>query len=358
MVDDFIIWGVELLTKSYPKPCVVVEKEIEEILSSWDPEVPSSTGDFSARLECLFKKCNEGTAFWEVTPWNDAAKVLKSSLRCCAFSSEDKAPCDPTSPNKWCLGEDKFIISFQDHILARIESHAKLVGSVLLGSATEIRTQLENKMTEIWRLIRNQNDNDPQFARLMFDVLISHGCIDLSSQMDPKQEAAIVVSRGDLGDFWMGRLYNGEKTAINTLGQYSHYYMEVQISIAHEWYVSLKLKHQNIHRLHGVIMFRDQYLGMVSEWTENGNLHEYLRKYPGIDRYQLCVQVASGLNYMHSSGYVHGNLKATNVLVSSDGVAKLSGYFYFSGVTSGLVLSESSNLRSGPLRWMVCDMIQ
>ncbi|KEP55469.1 tyrosine kinase catalytic domain protein [Rhizoctonia solani 123E] len=275
ILDILSIWGVELLTKSSPKPCVVIEKEIEEILSSWDPEVPSSTGDFSARLECLFKKCNEGTAFWEVTPWNDAAKVLKSSLQCCALFPKDKVPCDPTSRNEWRLGENKFIISFQDHILARIESHAKLVDSVLLGSATEIRTQLEHKMTEIWRLIRNQNDGDPQFARSVFDRL-----------------------------------------------------------------------------------FRDQYLGMVSEWIEKGNLHEYLRKYPGVDRYQLCVQVASGLNYMHSLDCVHGNLKATNVLVSSDGVAKLSGYFLdFSGVTSSLVLSESSNWRWRSLRWMAPELL-
>jgi hypothetical protein len=39
-------------------------------------------------------------------------------------------------------------------------------------------------------------------------------------------------------------------------------------------------------------MFKDQYLGMVSEWMENGNLHEYLRKYPDSDRYQLVSFVS------------------------------------------------------------------
>ncbi|CAE6442315.1 unnamed protein product [Rhizoctonia solani] len=117
------------------------------------------------------------------------------------------------------------------------------------------------------------------------------------------------------------------------------------------------MKHPNVHRLQGVIMFRDQYLGMVSEWMDNGNLHEYLRKQPGADRYQLCVHVASGLQYMHSRNTVHGDLKALNVLVSSDGVAKLSDFdFSIMSEASTLVFSESSNSRLGSLRWTAPEM--
>ncbi|EUC56349.1 tyrosine kinase domain protein [Rhizoctonia solani AG-3 Rhs1AP] len=61
------------------------------------------------------------------------------------------------------------------------------------------------------------------------------------------------------------------------------------------------MEHRNIHQLMGVIVFKDQYLGMVSEWMENGHLHKYLRNHPDADRYQLCIDVASGLEYMHSN---------------------------------------------------------
>ena len=89
---------------------------------------------------------------------------------------------------------------------------------------------------------------------------------------------------------------------------------------ARELYYWSRMEHKNIHKLMGVILFKDEYLGMVSEWMENGNLHNYLRKHPGADRYQLvsspdkaallvlitgqCIDVASGLEYMHGQSTV------------------------------------------------------
>ncbi|CAE6411214.1 unnamed protein product [Rhizoctonia solani] len=105
-------------------------------------------------------------------------------------------------------------------------------------------------------------------------------------------------------------------------------------------------------------MFKDQYLGMVSEWMENGNLHEYLRKHPSADCYQLCIDLASGLEYMHSQSMVHGDVKATNVLVSSDGVARLSDFDFsvISGVSS-LVFTQTSNTRAGSIRWTAPEIL-
>ncbi|CAE6508010.1 unnamed protein product [Rhizoctonia solani] len=118
------------------------------------------------------------------------------------------------------------------------------------------------------------------------------------------------------------------------------------------------MNHPNIHRLQGVIMLRDQYLGMVSEWMNNGNLHEYLRKHPDAVRFKLCVDIVLGLEYMHSTNTVHGDLKAANVLVSSDGVAKLSDFdFSVMSEMTSLVFSESSNWRTGSLRWMAPELL-
>ncbi|KEP45084.1 tyrosine kinase catalytic domain protein [Rhizoctonia solani 123E] len=118
------------------------------------------------------------------------------------------------------------------------------------------------------------------------------------------------------------------------------------------------MKHRNIHRLMGVIMFKDQYLGMVSEWMENGNLREYLRTHPDAHRYQLCIDVASGLEYMHARNMVHGDVKALNVLVSPEGIAMLSDFdFSVMSEASGLMFTASSNSRSGSIRWVAPEML-
>ncbi|CAE7081054.1 unnamed protein product [Rhizoctonia solani] len=137
-------------------------------------------------------------------------------------------------------------------------------------------------------------------AQQMFDLLRNAGCVDLSSQMDPRQEAVMTSSGGGFGDIWQGRLNNEAKVTIKVwrtdpVGQCDHTTLE---RAAHELFDLSRIDHLNIHLLQGVIMFKDHYLGMVSEWMDNGNIYEYLAKCPYADRYQLVLRpnrVRSGL---------------------------------------------------------------
>ncbi|CAE6337500.1 unnamed protein product [Rhizoctonia solani] len=158
--------------------------------------------------------------------------------------------------------------------------------------------------------VQSQIISNEMSTQQIFDCLTASGCIDLSSKMDPKQETAMIVSGGGFGDIWKGQLHNGGKVAIkawrtNAMGNCDYKTLK---RAARELYCWSKMDHPNIHRLQGIIMLREQYLGMVSEWMDNGNLHEYLRKYPDVCRFEL-VCLAS-LEYMHSADTVHGDLKA------------------------------------------------
>jgi hypothetical protein len=53
-----------------------------------------------------------------------------------------------------------------------------------------------------------------------------------------------------------------------------------------ELYTWSKAKHENVQELLGVVLFQGR-LGMVSPWMEHGNMQEYIRKYPQVDRRQL-----------------------------------------------------------------------
>ncbi|CAE7226338.1 unnamed protein product [Rhizoctonia solani] len=190
----------------------------------------------------------------------------------------------------------------------------------------------------------------------IFECLRRAGCVDMSSQMDSRQETAMIASGGGFGDIWKGKLHDGNTVAIKAwrTDAFEPCGYKTIKRAARELFLWSRMDHPHIHRLQGVILFRDQYLGMVSEWMDNGNLHQYLRRYPNADRYELCTHIASGLEYMHARSTVHGDLKALNVLVSSDGIAMLSD-FDFSVLleASSLAFSASSNSRPGTIRWAV-----
>ncbi|KAH7923281.1 kinase-like protein, partial [Leucogyrophana mollusca] len=59
---------------------------------------------------------------------------------------------------------------------------------------------------------------------------------------------------------------------------------------------------------------------LVSPWMDNGNLPRYLKENPKTNRLQLMLDVALGLEYLHSfrPPVVHGDLKGLNILITSD----------------------------------------
>ncbi|CAE7120009.1 unnamed protein product, partial [Rhizoctonia solani] len=194
----------------------------------------------------------------------------------------------------------------------------------------------------------------------IFECLCRAGCTDLSSQMDTRQESAMIASGGGFGDIWKGEMHSGEKVAIKAWRTTALELCEYKTlkRAARELHLWSRMDHPHIHRLQGVILFRDQYLGMVSEWMNNGNLHDYLLKHPGANRFELCIHVASGLEYMHSCSIVHGDLKAVNVLVSSEGIARISDFdFSIMSEASGLIFTTTSQNRAGSVRWVAPEML-
>ncbi|KAG8923744.1 hypothetical protein FRC01_012400 [Tulasnella sp. 417] len=58
---------------------------------------------------------------------------------------------------------------------------------------------------------------------------------------------------------------------------------------------------------------------LAFHWYKNGNISQYLKTHPDVDRLLLLVQVASGLKFLHSQSIVHGAIKPTNVIVADGG---------------------------------------
>ena len=88
----------------------------------------------------------------------------------------------------------------------------------------------------------------------------------------------------------------------------------------------------------------------LTEYLENTKEPLYVNQ-----EIDLCNDMAQGIAYLHSQSLVHGNLHGNNVLISSDGHAKIADYLcslIFSNVTmdtsSGYVAPEIVQSKAAP----------
>ncbi|KAG8688616.1 hypothetical protein FRC11_005138 [Ceratobasidium sp. 423] len=187
-----------------------------------------------------------------------------------------------------------------------------------------------------------------------------HGCLDLTPLIDPLGFSSSAVAEGGFGDVWTGRLHNdGTKLAIKVLrftsstGDSARKELKRTTREIYNW---SKLDHEHVNKLMGVIMFRER-LGMVSKWMEHGNLRQYLSRNSGVDRYELCVQIARGVAYLHDVNMIHGDLKACNILVSSAGVLKITDFDYSIFPECALAFSATTRIGGGTRRWMAPELL-
>lgn len=106
-----------------------------------------------------------------------------------------------------------------------------------------------------------------------------------------------------------------------------------------------RLKHPRILPFYGMCNLGLQQLGLVSQLAPNGNMNEYIVRNPTKDRLKLLQQVAEGLEYLHRTAQlVHGDLKCSNVLISSDESALLAD-FGLSTFIGGGDTATATNIR-------------
>ncbi|WP_417850211.1 protein kinase domain-containing protein [Thalassoglobus sp.] len=94
----------------------------------------------------------------------------------------------------------------------------------------------------------------------------------------------------------------------------------------HEGQVGKKLKHHNIVPIYDVDS-QDGFHYITMEFVEGGNLRDFIKIRKKLDPVEACrytLDIARGLEYaINQGGITHRDMKTTNVLMSSQGVAKL-----------------------------------
>ncbi|KAF8595335.1 WD40 repeat-like protein [Ceratobasidium sp. AG-I] len=209
------------------------------------------------------------------------------------------------------------------------------------------------------RLLEFDSVSSKMSPQDMFRCLVKHGCTNLSGAMHPDRYSSSPMARGGFGDIWKGELTNGMVVAIKCMFLHQALVSDWKGAkrAMRETYLWSKVQHENVQPLTGLIVFQGL-LGMVSPWMENGNLQTYLGAYPDVERHPLCVQLAAGVAYLHSIDMVHGDLKALNVLVSPEGVLKISDFDHAILANMTLRFSHTSKHGGGTLRWMAPELLE
>ncbi|KAL0564492.1 hypothetical protein V5O48_017553, partial [Marasmius crinis-equi] len=88
----------------------------------------------------------------------------------------------------------------------------------------------------------------------------------------------------------------------------------------------LNLRHPNIIRTLAISSAFEHPSFVVQPCLENGGITQWIARRQSADRTALILDVALGMQYLHSHEVIHGSLTPTNILVNSNGRACVSDY--------------------------------
>ncbi|KAF7333364.1 Protein kinase domain-containing protein [Mycena venus] len=153
------------------------------------------------------------------------------------------------------------------------------------------------------------------------------------------------VAGGGFGDIWKG-LTDHIQTLLKEFSR--------------EALIWRQLCHSNLLPFFGLYYLENR-LCLVSPWMENGNVMEFLRSEPPhLIRLSLILDVALGLEYLHKSKMVHGDLKGINILVTPSRRACIAD-FGLSSIINAMTLrltTSSAPARGGTARYQAPELFQ
>ncbi|KAG6827258.1 hypothetical protein H0H92_012595 [Tricholoma furcatifolium] len=165
---------------------------------------------------------------------------------------------------------------------------------------------------------------DPHFRAILYVALVR---LCRKSELYPRifsltglkvDTNDIPRSSGSFGDVYISD-YNGKAVCVKVVKMYqSSDHALLHKTFSREAVVWGQLSHPNILPFFGIYRLGDVHkrLCLVSPWMFNGNVYDFLKSRPGYNRTTLVFGVASGMQYLHDNGVVHGDLKCLNILVT------------------------------------------
>jgi len=126
-----------------------------------------------------------------------------------------------------------------------------------------------------------------------------------------------------------------------------------------------QLSHPNVLPFYGVYHLDETVprLCLTAPWMENGNVVEFLKCYPDTYCIHLALDIAQGLEHLHSLApcIVHGDLKGVNVLITHSKRACLADFGLAKAAMNSKTISVthgSTGKSGGTMRWLAPELIR
>lgn len=141
-------------------------------------------------------------------------------------------------------------------------------------------------------------------------------------------------AQGGFGDVYEGK-WHGSDVIVKMVKIHTADDKKMFLREADVWH---KARHRNVVPFYGACPIGNPHF-FVCEKAPGGNLSKYLSDRPELKRsvvWQKLLGAAAGLQFLHSKGIVHGDLKGNNILVDGDGTARITdfGLSFFDGAPS------------------------
>ena len=332
-----------------------VLKEIPPFLQQLETTEPRFTmKQFSAvaaihsildQLNDLFRSCRRETCvqFVLATPVTGPRYEI-ASLRDAAASAFGQLEMGQVA--------DRFRISEQElagQDMVDMNRIAKILIQISLRKREDTEEDLRQRFDSLRRMGLDVSGDDTESVTIPelpenLRLVVRHCDVSVGS----------VIGKGQAGIVKVGSMVGtGEMVAVKILYRRALTKPELE-SFRREIFTMSVLSHPALLKFKGYTEEAPFYL--ITEYMRNGSLFDVLKKRPETltptDRTLIALDVARGLEYLHSKGVIHRDLKSLNVLLDENNKAKICDF--------GMVRTMNEGPKTGMIgtvHWMAPEVL-
>ncbi|CAE6431600.1 unnamed protein product [Rhizoctonia solani] len=198
------VWGIMLFTFEVDKiPSVDIEHRLSDLMARLERSDTVACPDPEHIVQEVRALVRNQWVVWNKYPWDATSQFITKYIHVQGNPLEHLEEYKPTVKVRFSeegVELELPVSKFQEHILRRIKMQAKEVESFRLGSAAKIEVELQETLSQVWKLIRGEvsvvekaavkkqtPDNDPiASSRPHSPILFQDSTPDILASDDPQ----------------------------------------------------------------------------------------------------------------------------------------------------------------------------